>query len=175
MGERANFALLPAAVRAMQQLLEWGVAQISETAGAISRQLAKAAVEFEFSSPPEDLRAPHYLCLRRKDGIAREFSEMLAREKVFVSVRGSSVRVTPNVYNSAADAERASLAETTYYAAHCHEGSDEIALAGEVPSPLAPPSGCRFHPRCPFVLPRCAVEDPAPRTHDGRLVACHLY
>ena len=106
MGERANFALLPAAVRAMRQLLEWGVAQISETAGTISRQLATAAVEFGFSSPPEDLRAPHYLCLRRKDGIAREFSEMLAREKVFVSVRGSSVRVTPNVYNSAADAER---------------------------------------------------------------------
>jgi selenocysteine lyase/cysteine desulfurase len=106
MGERANFALLPSAVRAMRQLLEWGVPQISEAAGTISRQLATAAVEFGFSSPPEDLRAPHYLCLRRKDGIAREFSEMLAREKVFVSVRGSSVRVTPNVYNSAADAER---------------------------------------------------------------------
>src|SRR5580704_13607977 len=46
MGERANFALLPAAVRAMNQLLEWDVAQISETSGAISRQLATAAVEF---------------------------------------------------------------------------------------------------------------------------------
>jgi selenocysteine lyase/cysteine desulfurase len=106
MGERANFALLPAAVRAMNQLLEWDVAQISETSGALNRQVAAAAAELGFWSPPENLRAPHYLCLRRKGGALRELQEMLAKEKVFVSVRGSSVRVTPNVYNSAADAER---------------------------------------------------------------------
>jgi len=106
MGERSNFALLPPAVRAMRQLLEWDVAQISETAGALDRQLAAAAAELGFSSPPENLRAPHYLCLRRKAGISRELSELLARDKVFVSVRGTSVRVTPHVYNSAADAER---------------------------------------------------------------------
>jgi selenocysteine lyase/cysteine desulfurase len=106
MGERANFALLPAAVRAMNQLLEWGVAQISETVGALNRQLATAADKLRFSSPPENLRAPHYLCLRRKGGVPRELPEMLAKEKVFVSVRGSSVRVAPHVYNSATDAER---------------------------------------------------------------------
>ncbi len=106
MGERSNFALLPAAVRAMKQLLEWKVEQISETAGALNRQIAAAAAELGFSSPPEDLRAPHYLCLRRKAGIPREFPEMLAREKVFVSVRGTSIRVTPHVYNSATDGER---------------------------------------------------------------------
>ncbi len=106
MGERSNFALLPAAVCAMKQLLEWDVAEISEVAGALNRQLANAAAELGFSSPPEHLRAPHYLCLRRKTGIPREFPEMLAREKVFVSVRGSSIRVTPHVYNSAADGER---------------------------------------------------------------------
>jgi oligopeptide/dipeptide ABC transporter ATP-binding protein len=48
-------------------------------------------------------------------------------------------------------------------------------LTGEVPSPLAPPGGCRFHPRCPHAMPRCATEPPAPREADGRLVACHLY
>jgi oligopeptide/dipeptide ABC transporter ATP-binding protein len=52
---------------------------------------------------------------------------------------------------------------------------ETITLTGEVPSPLAPPAGCRFHPRCPFVMDRCAVEDPESRSHDGRLVACHLY
>jgi selenocysteine lyase/cysteine desulfurase len=106
MGERSNFALLPAAERAMKQLLDWKITQISETSGALNRQLATGAAELGFSSPPEHLRAPHYLCLRRKSGIPRELPEMLAREKVFVSVRGSSVRVTPHVYNSAADAER---------------------------------------------------------------------
>ncbi len=106
MGERSNFALLPAAVRAMKQLLDWDVAQISETAGALNLRLARAAAELGFSAPAEPLRAPHYLALRRKEGIPRELPEMLAREKVFVSVRGSSIRVTPNVYNTVEDCDR---------------------------------------------------------------------
>ena len=106
MGERSNFGLLPAAMRAMQQVLEWGVAEISDTAGAINRQLAADAAGVGFSSPREELRAPHYLCLRRKEGVPAGLLDILARQKVFVSVRGSSIRVTPHVYNSAKDAER---------------------------------------------------------------------
>jgi selenocysteine lyase/cysteine desulfurase len=106
MGERSNFALLPAAVRAMKQLLAWEVAQISETAGALNRQLANAAADLGFFAPAELSRAPHYLALRRKEAIPNELPEMLAREKVFVSVRGSSIRVTPHVYNTAEDCER---------------------------------------------------------------------
>ncbi len=106
MGERANFASLPAAVRAMKQLLEWDVSQISETAGALNRHMAEAAADLGFSAPSEPLRAPHYLSLRRKAAIPKELPEMLAREKVFVSVRGSSIRVTPNVYNTVEDGER---------------------------------------------------------------------
>jgi selenocysteine lyase/cysteine desulfurase len=106
MGERSNFALLPAAVRAMKQLLEWDVAQISETAGALNRRLANAAADLGFSAPAEPLRAPHYLALRRKEAIPKELPEVFAKEKVFVSVRGSSIRVTPNVYNTVEDCER---------------------------------------------------------------------
>ena len=106
MGERSNFALLPAAVCAMKQLLEWGVPQISETVGALNRQLAESVRELGFSALPEAFRAPHYLALRRKGAIPAELPDILARQKVFVSVRGSSVRVTPHVYNSTADVER---------------------------------------------------------------------
>ena len=106
MGERSNFALLPAAARAMQQLLEWDVAQISETIGALTQQLARNAAGVGFSALPESVRAPHYLALRRKHPIPKELPEMLAREKVFVSVRGSSIRVTPHVYNTTQDCER---------------------------------------------------------------------
>jgi oligopeptide/dipeptide ABC transporter ATP-binding protein len=52
---------------------------------------------------------------------------------------------------------------------------DDVTVAGEVPSPLNPPSGCRFHPRCPFALPHCATDEPALRPEAGRQVACHLY
>jgi oligopeptide/dipeptide ABC transporter ATP-binding protein len=52
---------------------------------------------------------------------------------------------------------------------------EEVAVVGEVPSPLAPPSGCHCHPRCPFVLPPCATQEPALKLESGRLVACHLY
>jgi selenocysteine lyase/cysteine desulfurase len=106
MGERANFALMPAAERALEQILEWSVAEISATCGALTRQVATVVTEFGFSSPSEQLRAPHYLCLRRKSGIPPDFTNLLARERVFISVRGNSARVTPHVYNSADDVER---------------------------------------------------------------------
>jgi oligopeptide/dipeptide ABC transporter ATP-binding protein len=51
----------------------------------------------------------------------------------------------------------------------------EPAVSGEVPSPLRPPDGCRFHPRCPHAMPHCATDPPALRPHAGRQVACHLY
>ena len=58
---------------------------------------------------------------------------------------------------------------------HPDEKREEIVLAGEVPSPLNPPAGCHFHPRCPSVMERCRSEEPKVRTIDGIRVACHLY
>lgn len=52
---------------------------------------------------------------------------------------------------------------------------DRVVAAGEVPSPLKPPSGCAFHPRCPMATARCSAELPAVRTlAGGTRVACHL-
>jgi oligopeptide/dipeptide ABC transporter ATP-binding protein len=58
---------------------------------------------------------------------------------------------------------------------HPDEKQEEIILPGEVPSPLNPPAGCRFHPRCPHAMARCAEEAPALTPVEGRRVACHLY
>ena len=53
---------------------------------------------------------------------------------------------------------------------------EEIVLTGEVPSPINPPSGCRFHPRCPFAMDRCSVEIPVQKNVGAdHLVSCHLY
>ena len=48
-------------------------------------------------------------------------------------------------------------------------------LQGDVPSPLDPPAGCHFHPRCPRAMGRCAREAPLLReVAPGRMAACHL-
>jgi oligopeptide/dipeptide ABC transporter ATP-binding protein len=53
---------------------------------------------------------------------------------------------------------------------------EDIILTGEVPSPINPPSGCRFHPRCPFAKAECSVTAPIQKDiTPGHMVACHLY
>jgi oligopeptide/dipeptide ABC transporter ATP-binding protein len=50
-----------------------------------------------------------------------------------------------------------------------------VILAGDVPTPINPPTGCRFHTRCPIAIDRCKVEEPPLRQiEDGRDAACHL-
>ena len=50
-----------------------------------------------------------------------------------------------------------------------------VLLSGELPSPIDPPAGCRFHTRCPHATERCRTEEPVMRQVEGRQVACHLY
>jgi len=52
----------------------------------------------------------------------------------------------------------------------------EVKIKGEIPSPVNPPPGCRFHPRCPYAFDRCKVEEPKLKeVEPGHFVACHLY
>jgi peptide/nickel transport system ATP-binding protein len=53
---------------------------------------------------------------------------------------------------------------------------ERLVLAGDVPSPITPPPGCAFHPRCPHAEARCRAERPKLLSgHDGHAVACHVF
>lgn len=59
---------------------------------------------------------------------------------------------------------------------HPDEQREEVIITGEIPSPLNPPAGCRFHPRCPFAMPVCSEVEPLLQSlASGHEVACHLY
>jgi oligopeptide/dipeptide ABC transporter ATP-binding protein len=59
--------------------------------------------------------------------------------------------------------------------AHPRERRAELEIQGEMPSPLEPPSGCRFRTRCPHVMEVCAQDPPLTVVEIGHQVFCHLY
>ncbi len=61
-------------------------------------------------------------------------------------------------------------------AARPSDAEPRLMLGGELPSPVRPPSGCRFHTRCPYVFEHCPLEDPTLKIlESGHTAACHLY
>lgn len=104
MGEHANFALLPVAGTAIGQLLDWGVANIAETLGAITGGIEARLRERDVTGQVG--RAPHFLSVRFPDGPPEGVEERLAAADVHVSLRGERMRITPHLYNEEADAER---------------------------------------------------------------------
>ena len=106
MGEPSNFHLTPMAIAALEQVLAWGVENIADTLKVRTAAIAERARDMGLDSQPPELRAGHYLGLRFAEGVPPDLLDALAREKVHVSVRGSSMRVTPHLYNTEADVDR---------------------------------------------------------------------
>ncbi len=105
-GERSNFALLPVSMVGLEQLLTWGVPAIAETLAAMTAAIAGRAAALGLTSTPADRRAGHYLGLGFPAGMPAGLPERLAQERVYVSLRGASLRVTPHLYNDEADLDR---------------------------------------------------------------------
>ncbi|MCF8467892.1 MAG: aminotransferase class V-fold PLP-dependent enzyme [Sneathiella sp.] len=110
MGERANFALMPVAIAALEQLLDWGVADIQETLKHKTKTIAERCAEFGLMPLPDHLRAGHFLGLRRAGGLPKNLRETLLAENIYISIRGSSLRVTPHLFNNEADSDRLTAA-----------------------------------------------------------------
>lgn len=106
MGEKSNPALLGGASAAIDMLIEWGIEAIAETLAAKTEAIADAARAIGLTASDIGIRAPHFLSLGFPNGVPDKLTERLAAENVFVSLRGTSLRVTPHVYNDDADGAR---------------------------------------------------------------------
>ncbi len=106
MGERSNFTTLPMAIAAMDQILDWGVAEIESYAGMLTDEIAAGAAGLGWELAPAGSRARHMVGLRRPGGIPEKLPGMLKEAGVYVSVRGDSISVSPHVYNTPDDVAR---------------------------------------------------------------------
>jgi len=105
-GECANFHTMPALIAALEQILAWGVDETAATLSAYNAGIAERADELGLKSLGHDRRAGHFLGLRFAEGIPVNLLDFLREARVYVSVRGDSLRVTPHVYNTRADVDR---------------------------------------------------------------------
>ena len=96
---------------------------------------------------------------------------------VAVMYLGQMVELSPvqDLYNNPSHPYTKALMSAAL-PSHPDMEQEEIILAGEVPSPLNPPSGCYFHPRCPAVMDRCSVDKPeVTEISGGHTLTCHLF
>jgi selenocysteine lyase/cysteine desulfurase len=106
MGERSNFALLPPAEAGIRQILNWGVENIRDSVAALADRIVERVQPLGLTVLPKSERAPHYLGLRMAGEPPPQLLPALMQRRVYVSVRGSSIRVTPYLYNTEADIDR---------------------------------------------------------------------
>ena len=97
---------MPMAIAALRRVLDWGVADIARTLSARTAEIAARAVALGLETGDDDRRAGHFLGIRLPDGAAGRLAGQLAAERVYVSVRGDSMRVTPHLYNTDEDVDR---------------------------------------------------------------------
>jgi len=103
-------------------------------------------------------------------------------DRIAVMYLGKLVETGPveEIYSRSRHPYTASLLSAVPVAAKAFTGTrkERVILSGDVPSPVRPPSGCRFHPRCPKAQAKCAVEEPVlehkPGDTPGHLTACHF-
>lgn len=111
-----------------------------------------------------------YLFISHDLGVVRHLAD-----RVVVMYLGRVVEVAPKAELFAAPAHPYTQALLDEVPRLDRRHRRFVPIRGEIPSPLNPPSGCHFHPRCPRALARCAVEPPGLReVAPGRQAACHL-
>lgn len=106
MGERSNFATLPAVQASLAQLLAWGVENIAQTLAQTTAKLAKTANTYGLSIASALPRAPHYLSLEIPPDAPTDLLKTARENGVYFSHRGSRLRITPHLWVNDADLAR---------------------------------------------------------------------
>lgn len=106
MGEQSNFILLPMLNAALTALLNWGTPNIADYCGHLTTQAANALHDLGFWTETAAWRSQHLLGVRLPAGLDMEVvKQTLADQRISVSVRGNSIRVSTHVWNDAADVQ----------------------------------------------------------------------
>ncbi len=105
MGERSNFQLMPIAIAGLEQIHRWGQLQIERSLRHYTQMLRHELEAIGFSACDEAWRSPHYLGVQHSEGLPEDILQRLANEKIYLSKRGDSLRISPHLYNNEADAQ----------------------------------------------------------------------
>ncbi|MCI8637729.1 MAG: ATP-binding cassette domain-containing protein [Coprococcus sp.] len=112
-----------------------------------------------------------YLFISHDLGVVRYIS---SRVCVMFLGRVCEIRDTETLYSRPLHPYTKFLLESTPQPNPERRKEDKELLSGEIPSPINPPSGCRFHPRCPYAQEICKQEQPGLKPCDGGMCACHF-
>jgi len=106
MGQFTQFVLAPMASAALQQILDWGIPSIEQSLSYLTDEIAQRAVAAGYDIAPAEQRSRHMIGIRFRNGLPAKLADALSAAKVYVSIRGDSVRVSPHLYNDIADIDR---------------------------------------------------------------------
>jgi len=104
-GEKCT-AILPGAITALEQLQAWGVSNIARGLGQINDRIVSRLEALGLALPPSSQRCPHFVGARLPQGLSGDFVGSLRAQQVFISQRGSSIRVAPHLHVTEVDIEQ---------------------------------------------------------------------
>jgi selenocysteine lyase/cysteine desulfurase len=105
-GQRTSFGLVPMAIAATDQLLDWTVSEVAASLEAVTEQIARRAQDLGLATPGRHQRGPHMLGIDLPRDAARAAARRLEDDRVIASVRGSSLRIAPHLHTTQADIDR---------------------------------------------------------------------
>lgn len=105
-GEFTQFISAPMCAAGLRQVLDWGIASIEQSIAKLTEEIAQRALDAGYSVAPMEQRSRHMIGIRFRNGLPAKLGTALAAAKVYVSIRGDSVRVSPYLYNSSRDIDR---------------------------------------------------------------------